>query len=274
MDHLTHAVSYAKQLGVPYLLVGCGSNLLFDDQGVAGVVVKIGNRISNLSRSGDIVTAEAGIWAPRLAHNLSKMGFSGLEHIVGIPGTLGGLIFMNGGSRRRNIGEAVQCVTVLSENGSVRRVHQDECHFGVRSSIFQETKEVILNIELKCQPGRPVESRRLMLDVLNSRRRKFPLSYPNCGSVFKSDRSIFDEHGPPGKIIEDCGLKGLERNGIRVSKMHANFFINIGGGTSRDFVDLVRIVRSKVYQRIGHYMECEIQYVSRGGEVSFLHEVL
>lgn len=274
VNHLISSLNIARQTGIPCLLVGCGSNLLFDDSGLAGAVIKIGKNISGFFCVENSVFADSGIWLPCLAHNLGKLGLTGLEHIVGIPGTLGGLVFMNGGSRRQNIGEAVQSVTVLGNDGSIRKIKKEECDFGNRSSIFQKTREAILSIELKCGFGNPIENRRLMLDILNNRRSKFPLSLPNCGSVFKATGPVFDEFGPPGRIIEETGLKGTRIKDIQISMVHANFFVNLGNGTSFDFVELARLVRNRVHQRIGHYLECEVQYVSPTGEVSALHDML
>ncbi|CBL44122.1 UDP-N-acetylmuramate dehydrogenase [gamma proteobacterium HdN1] len=249
----------AKQ--IPHLVIGDGANLLFDDAGVEGVVIRLGKSLSGIRVDGDLLSVDAGVWVPRLAHASLLAGLTGLEHIVGIPGTVGGLVCMNGGSQRRGIGDNVVDVTAVDGNGDVIRLDASECGFAYRTSRFQSGLTVAA-CTLRLQPGDKKAIRREMLEILHSRRTRFPLKLPNCGSVFVSNPAMYDLVGPPGKAIELVGLKGVRRGGARVSPQHANFIVNEGNASSTDVLTLIADIRSEVHKQTGYWMESEVRYVA------------
>ena len=252
---------------LPLVIIGQGTNLLFDDAGVRGVVMKIGSRMDSIDIAGNRIVAGGGAWVPQVARRAMRAGLAGLEHCIGIPGTLGGLVMMNGGSHRRGIGEQVVCVTVIERDGTLRRLSAAECRFGYRYSALQEHGVVVVEVELECPRGDVGHIRREMLLDLRTRSRKFPRKQPNCGSVFLSTSEMHATVGPPGKVIEDAGLKGLRCGAAEVSRRHGNFIVNLGGATSADVLKLISGIRKVIREQLDFDLCCEVRYVSSAGEI-------
>ncbi len=261
------AVQFLRAKRVPMLVIGQGTNLLFDDAGLRGVVLKLGAKLSSIEIKNNRILAEAGVWVPRLARSAAQAGLAGLEHAIGIPGTLGGLVLMNGGSHRKGIGENVRRVWVVDNDGRQAVLSREDCNFSYRHSALQGRGMVVLRAELECEKGDPRQIRREMLCDLRERRQKFPRKEPNCGSVFLSTAEMHASVGPPGKIIEEAGLKGFRIGSAEVSPRHANFIVNRGGATSAEVLAVVAHVREVVLQRIGFDMRCEVRYVSPEGKI-------
>jgi UDP-N-acetylmuramate dehydrogenase len=244
---VARVVSFARRHEIPLMVIGQGTNLLFDDSGLRGIVLKLGERFSRVEISGNKIVAEAGAWVPGLARKAMLAGLSGLEHTIGIPGTLGGLVLMN---------------------------NHDECAFSYRRSALQGSGAVVVKAELECEKQEPQCIRRLMLEDLRERRRKFPRKQPNCGSVFLSTSEMHASVGPPGKVIEDAGLKGVRIGKAEVSHQHANFIVNLGGATSEDVLSLIAHIRKVVHERIGFELSCEVRYVSPTGDIIPAHQAV
>ncbi len=259
-----------RQEGIPTVVIGKGSNLLFDDAGVRGIVIKIGPKLASLTIEGTTVRASGGISASRLARATGLAGLSGLEHIVGIPGTLGGLVLMNGGSLRKGIADSIIEVKTLDRQGNWRLYHCDECQFRYRHSRFQGRGEIVMGVTMELIPGRRDSIMAEMLAILRERREKLPLTWPNCGSVFKSDPQTYGTHGPPGRVIEGLGLKGTAVGDAIISDKHANFIINRGNATARDVITLIALIRQRAAERFGIHMECEVQFVDSTGVIQTL----
>jgi len=258
-SHLLRLVSAA---GLPLVVIGCGSNLLICDEQVHGVVMKIGSRFSRISCQGTRMVADAGAWVPLLAHRSRKHGLTGLEHVIGIPGTIGGLVVMNGGSLRESIGSRVHRVHALSLAGDELVFEPGECGFAYRRSIFQDGACLITSVELDLEQGEPRAVRREMLRILRDRRSKFPLKMPSCGSVFRSEPDRFGTVGPPGKLIEEAGNKGVRVGGAQVSPQHANFIVNCGGATASDVIRLVKHMHDTVLSKSAVSLACEVRYLN------------
>ena len=254
-------------LGLHHMVIGQTSNLLFSDQGLAVPCLQVGPWFGEQTWHGDTVTVEAGAWVPGLARNIMQNSLTGAEHICGIPGTLGGLIVMNGGSQRRGIGENVVWVESVDAWGKIHRLSQAECGFDYRRSKFQTSDQVVTRACLRFEPGNRREIRAKMLSILADRRRKFPRKQPNCGSVFKSNPAHYSDYGPPGKIIENLGFKGRRRGDALVSPHHANFIVNSGAATARDVIGLIRDISNAVLQNTGHLMETEVIFVTPDGRM-------
>ncbi|HIJ70843.1 MAG TPA: UDP-N-acetylmuramate dehydrogenase [Planctomycetes bacterium] len=254
------------ELEVPYVVIGNGTNLLFDDGGLRGVIVKIAGAFSYILIDGLNVIGGAGVPVCRLARRVGDIGLTGIEHIVGIPGTLGGLVVMNGGSQRQSISDVVVDVTVVKLNGQSVKVPSRYCDFSYRSSSFQESKDIVVEVSLKLQRGDIDDIHRRMLEILRNRRNKFPGREPNCGSVFLSDPTTYKEIGPPGKMIEEAGCKGWSVGDAQVSAKHANFIVNLGHASSKDVIELIGKVRQEVYEQVGVWLQCEIKCITVSGE--------
>ena len=258
---LTSLLVKLGQLAMPWCLIGNGTNILFDDTGYRGCVIRMGPKFSEIKLAGRQLVAQAGAWTPRVAMVAARAGLSGIEHTVGIPATFGGLVYMNGGSQRKGIGDLIVSVKTLTAVGLFREIPAVDCDFGYRRSRFQNTHEIILSATLSFEKENPYEQQRPeLLKILRERRQKFPRKAPSCGSVFKSSPELFASYGPPGKIIEELGFKGLRQGDIQVSPSHANFIVNLGKGRSQDVLDVVRRIYLAVRQHTGLTMEPEFQY--------------
>ncbi len=264
-------ISFAWQQSIPLVVIGQGTNLLFDDAGVRGIVLKIGQAMASYQIVDRSITAAAGIWVPALARQVMLAGLTGLEHCIGIPGTLGGLVMMNGGSHRHGIGENVVSVTVVNGDGQIEKLTRAECDFSYRHSALQDKGVIAVAVELQCDRGDSSEIRRTMLLDLRERRHKFPRKSPNCGSVFLSSAEMHATVGPPGRIIESLGLKGAQVGDAEVSRQHANFIINRGHACARDVLLLIARIRQAAHAEIGFDLKCEVRYVSPQGKIAPAH---
>jgi UDP-N-acetylmuramate dehydrogenase len=271
---VARVISFARRHDIPLMVIGQGTNLLFDDSGLRGIVLKIGESLSRVEISDNRIVAEAGAWVPGLARKAMIAGLAGLEHTIGIPGTLGGLVLMNGGSQRKGIGENVRRVWVVDQEGKLLELNRNECAFAYRRSALQGSGAVVVKAELECERQEPRNIRQMMLEDLRERRRKFPRKQPNCGSVFLSTSEMHASVGPPGKVIEDAGLKGTRIGKAEVSHQHANFIVNLGGATSVDVLNLIAHIRKVVHERIGFDLCCEVRYVCPTGDIIPAHQAV
>lgn len=261
---LVECLQFCCTNNLGYVLLGATSNLLFADEGLVVVGISLA-ALQRVDVEGESVRSQAGVWVPQFARGLANKGLSGLEHIVGIPGSLGGLVYMNGGSQRKGIGSHVQNVKTLTKTGECKVYSQGECDFSYRHSSFQARGEIIVSIELQLAKAPVTQVRSEMLSILRSRRHKFPLKQPNCGSVFVSNPAMYEEYGPPGAVIERCQLKGLRIGGARVSPEHANFIVNTGSATAKDILTLVKHVQQVVFKETGYNMVSEVRYMDAMG---------
>jgi len=269
---LRELLATLAKVDCPKVVVGDGSNILFDDAGFEGVVIRIGRSLGALKIEGQNVSVEAGLWVPRFARAVGSAGLTGLEHVIGIPGTLGGLIVMNGGSQRKGVGDHLVHVECADWNGIRHSFTRAECRFGYRHSILQERRLMVLSASFAFERGEVGAIRRAMIDIMASRRRKFPKNYPNCGSVFLSDPAMYDMVGPPGRAIEAAQLKGVRKGDAQISPLHTNFIVNLGNASSADILWLIHLARTKVFEQTGFRMDCEVRHIAPDGRVRMAHE--
>ncbi len=260
---------WLAQRRLQHVVIGMTSNLLFADEGLRVPCIQITpSQMGKISIEHTSVNAQAGIWTPCLARKLLHAGLTGGEHICGIPGTLGGLICMNGGSQRKTIGKCIVDVESVDTEGKIHHRKASECCFDYRNSIFQCNNEIITSAILSFSPGDHATIREEMNRIFATRRQKFPLSEPNCGSVFKSDPAMYAKIGPPGAIIEKLGFKGKHLGGASISSRHANFIVNTGKASATEVLELIAIVRKAVYIETAYQMETEVHYVSPQGTIT------
>lgn len=252
---------------IPILLIGNGTNILFDDKGVSALIIKIGTNLSTFELDENIICADSGVWVPKFAANVARLGFTGIEHAIGIPGTLGGLICMNGGSQQKNISEFLIKVSAVNKQGNIKSFTKAECDFSYRYSVFQKSDWIITNASFQFPKAQYSLSRKEMLTILRSRRKKFPLKQANCGSVFKSNPQMYSDFGSPGQIIENLGFKNKIIGNARVSPAHANFIINDGNASSEDILNLINSIYSSVKEKYNYKLEPEVLYVTPKGEM-------
>jgi len=246
-DDLLLAVRWARENGVPCRVLGNGSNLLVPDAGVRGIVLHLRKVLDEVAWEGARVRAGAGVLLPVLANLAARRGLAGLEFGAGIPGTLGGALLMNAGWHQWEIGPAVEEVTWLSSEGEVETLPQEACGFRYCGSFFRDHGGIVLEAVLRLTPDD--DPRALLARVesfADSRKANQPTELPSCGSVFLKPEGDF-----AGRLIEQAGLKGYRIGGIEVSPKHANFFVNVGGGTAADVLALVAHVERTVLEQFG-----------------------
>lgn len=273
-EQISNLIKLINKSKIDYITIGGGSNLLFADDGFRGIVIKIGKVMSEVKIEGNNIFVQAGKPVPRIARATGLAGLSGIEHAIGIPGTIGGLVAMNGGSQRKGIGEVVEKVVAVDKNGKILEFRKSDCNFSYRNSIFLQGDHIITDVFFKLTYGDKKRIFKEMLDILRQRRSKFPRREPNCGSVFVSDPTLYEKCGPPGKIIEELGLKGFSVGDAQVSLKHANFIINKGGATAKDMLGLIKIVRDNVFKKTNIWLDCEVRFVSSKGSIRPAHEIL
>lgn len=259
------------EAGARHVLIGDGTNILFDDRGYRGVVVRIGRQFSDFAVRGDQVEAGAGLWVPCFVRRVIAHGLAGATHAIGIPGTLGGLIAMNGGSQRRGIGACVVDVDVIDAVGRLERLDQAALAFAYRTSKVLRDGLTVVSARFAFDRGDARAMRREAVEILAARRAKFPKNRANCGSVFVSDPALYAIMGPPGAAIEAVGLKGKRVGGAQLSSEHANFIVNTGEARSADVLALIGEARERVAARTGIEMIAEVRYLAPEGTLMPAH---
>ncbi|MBQ9599557.1 MAG: UDP-N-acetylmuramate dehydrogenase [Clostridia bacterium] len=249
-------IHFCEDTNTPYMIVGNGSNLLVSDKGIRGVVIHIGKAMSKCRIDGDEVTADAGILMSQLAHKILEANLTGFEFAAGIPGTLGGGLFMNAGAYGGELKDIVETVTFIAPDGLIKTETADNLKFGYRTSIFAEGGYTILSAKMLLKEGVYDEIKATMADLNSRRSEKQPLSQPSAGSTFKRPDGYF-----AGKLIQDAGLMGYKIGGAMVSDKHAGFVVNTGGATAKDVMDLIRYVQKTVNEKFGVMLEPEVRMV-------------
>ncbi len=273
VEQVADVLRLMSQRPEPLLIIGETTNLFFDSRGFNGVLLRIGSKLSHVSIDGNRVRAQAGARVPELVRSLADAGLGGIAHAGGVPGTIGGLVLMNGGSQRKGIGTHVISVLVADSTGQLQRLDAAALGFSYRHSLLQGSDVVILDAELELEPGEPDTLVAEIEEIIASRAAKFPLDLPNGGSVFLSDPAMYEIVGPPGHAIESVGLKGLTEGGAQISPKHANFIVNTGRATDDDVLRLVATARNKVRAATGFTMDCEVRHVGTDGVLRPAHVV-
>ncbi len=256
MAELFSAVTILKMAKVPYMVMGNGSNLLFKDEGYDGVVVRVGEGLDHVLVEQNVIFAEPGVKLGQLAKIALEHSLTGLEFASGIPGSLGGAVFMNAGAYGGEMKDVVLSTSSLRRNGMMRDRNRDNLGFGYRTSAFQGSDEIIIGVKILLKPGHPYLIQETMQDLLKKRNEKQPVNMPSAGSFFKRPEGHF-----AGKLIEDAGLKGLQVGGARVSPLHAGFVVNEGGATAQDILDLMKVVQETVKDKFGVTLEPEVRII-------------
>ncbi|RDB60854.1 UDP-N-acetylenolpyruvoylglucosamine reductase [Gordonibacter sp. 28C] len=254
---LARLVEVCERTGVPWTVVGRGSNLLVADEGFPGVVVTLGRdfRTCRYDEGSQRFCVGAGVPLSSVVQEAFRRSLAGLEFAVGTPGTVGGAVRMNAGSRDEWIGARVASVTTFSPGEGLARRSGDEIAWGYRTSSFQPD-EVIVECELSVEPADPFFIRGKMEASLARRKKTQPLTDPSCGSVFRNP-----EGESAGSLVERAGLKGARLGGAQVSELHANFIVNTGDATARDVKDLIELVQAKVNETYGIELQPEVRFL-------------
>lgn len=239
---------------IPYIVIGRGSNLLVSDQGIRELVIKIGKNLSQCVVCNENLEAEAGAAIIDVAKEAQKHSLSGLEFASGIPGSVGGAVFMNAGAYDGEIKDILAEVLVLTANGDLLVRKNKELELGYRSSMMQKNGELILKAKFKLQKANKAEIDKKMAELAQRREKSQPLEYPSAGSVFKRPTGHYT-----GKLIQDANLKGYQIGGAQVSLKHAGFIINTGNATSSDVLNLIKHIQAEVKRQFGVELEPEVR---------------
>lgn len=242
--------------GTRRIVLGNGSNVLFDDSGYDGVVIKLGSNFSDIKVSENEITAQSGAMLSKIANVALKSGLCGFEFASGIPGSLGGAVAMNAGAYGGEMKDVVTLSRCVGADGKIFEI--TDHRFSYRHTVFTESDLVVLSSKIVLKPGDPETIKAKMAEMNAKRREKQPLEYPSAGSTFKRPEGHF-----AGKLIEDCGLKGYKVGGAMVSEKHAGFLINYDNATSKDVLDLIDYVKEKVHARFGVWLEPEIKIIGK-----------
>jgi UDP-N-acetylmuramate dehydrogenase len=256
-SELEAAVSLAVTERFPFYVIGGGNNLLFDDAGYRGIIIR--NRLEGLVRQENRMSVLSGTGLPRILREALDASLCGLEFLAGIPGTLGGAIYGNAGAYGWSIGEVLETATILRPGGERKTLSRDELGFGYRDSVLKKTGGIVLSATLLCSPGDSVQSEAKIRDILEKRRTKHPPLGTACaGSYFKNSCSATGERIAAGKLLELAGAKGLAVGDAAVYDEHCNFIINKGNAKSSDVLALAEELRDKVYKAFGIRLEEEV----------------
>lgn len=256
IEAFTSILHLAKQENIPVTIIGRGSNLLVSDNGISGIVICTCG-LNNISVKGNRIIADAGVSMAQLANTAYSAGLSGLEFAAGIPGTVGGGVFMNAGAYDGQISDTVVNSVFIDGDGNSHVITNDEHNFSYRTSVFKQHSDwVIIQTEFILKPHDKQAIKDKMDDFAQRRRDKQPLNYPSAGSTFKRPEGYF-----AGKLIEDAGLKGASVGSAMVSEKHAGFVINTGNATSKDISNLICHIKQTVKAQFNVELECEVRMI-------------
>ena len=253
-DELSKVIKFAKTKDIPLLVIGNGSNLLVKDGGIRGIVIELSDNFNNYEIDGNIIKAQSGALLAIIGRNAMKNSLTGFEFAAGIPGTLGGALAMNAGAYGGEMKQVVKTVRLMDRDGNIFELSNEEMKFEYRRSLLTTKDYIVLSAVIELQPGNVEEIKEIMADYSNRRSTKQPLNFPSAGSTFKRPEGHF-----AAKLIDDCGLRGLNLRGAQVSDKHCGFVINSGGATAKDILDLMFIVKSTVNAKFGIMLEEEVK---------------
>lgn len=250
---LAALLARAAEHAVPVTLVGNGSNLLVRDKGIRGLVIKLGNLFGGVQCEGSTITFGGGVSLAMASKKAASLSLSGMEFAVGIPGTIGGAVYMNAGAYDGEMAKVVSSVRVMDGQGRVRELAASQLDFAYRHTALQNSGLIVTSVTVQLEPGEAEAIAAKMADFSQRRISKQPLELPSAGSMFKRPVGYF-----AGTLIEQTGLKGYTVGGAQVSTKHAGFVVNVGGATASDVLQLIRDVQNKVFAAHGVHLEPEV----------------
>ena len=255
-NKLITLLSYLRENKIKYKVLGNGSNVIFNNSGYNGVIIKLDN-FNQLNIINNKIVVGAGYPLNKLALRVSRLGFTGMEFAAGIPGTVGGAVFMNAGAYKSDIGYILTSIKVLTPDYKIKTMLNKELDFHYRTSFLQKNKDYIcLEATITLVKGNSEE----IIELINERKKRRvesqPLEYPSAGSVFRNPEGDF-----AGRLIEEIGYKGKSLGGAKVSEKHANFIINTGDATGEEVKELINEIKNKVKEKYNIELKVEQEFV-------------
>lgn len=255
-EDLKTVLQLIKKYNIDLFVIGNGTNLLVSDEGFKGAIVKVGDKFNRIERNGYKVVAGAGVLLSSLAKYLAKESLAGFEFASGIPGFLGGAVYMNAGAYGGEMKQVVNKVKCMDFDGNIHEFSNEEMEFSYRHTKISDSDYIVLEAELEFTPGSTIEIMEIIRDLNEKRTSKQPLNLPSAGSTFK--RPV---NGYASKLIEDAGLKGLQYKGAMVSDKHSGFIVSYNNACCEDILELMRIVISTVRDKFGITLEPEVKII-------------
>lgn len=257
MEETEKVLALVNEYQLPLTILGNGSNVLVQDKGIRGVVVKFARPMAKIRHEGTRIIAGAGALLKDVSEAAAQSSLTGLEFACGIPGSIGGAIFMNAGAYDGEMKNVADTVRTVDRAGNIHTYSRDELDLGYRHSRFQDNGEAIVEVELSLEPGDSKAIRAKMDDFTQRRESKQPLEMPSAGSTFKRPKGYF-----AGTLIQETGLKGLQVGGAQVSTKHAGFVVNAtGNATAADVRGLIHEVQQRVYEKHGVMLHPEVRII-------------
>lgn len=254
-EQVIKSVEVCKENKIPFYLIGNGSNILVRDGGFRGVVISL-KEVNTIIVDGDKIEAECGAMLKAVSDKAMENSLTGFEFACGIPGTIGGAVFMNAGAYDGEIAHVIESAEIIDEECNIVRLSNKDLDFGYRSSIVMKKGYTVLSAVFKLEKGQVKTIKELVYDLTNKRESKQPLEYPSAGSTFKRPTGYF-----AGKLIQDAGLKGYSIGGAAVSEKHSGFVINKGNATAKDITDLIKYIQDEVKRQFGVELHPEVRII-------------
>jgi len=245
-------IGYMKENSVRYGILGRGSNVLADDNGFDGVILLFGSDFASIETKGNIIRCDAGALLASACVHAQQSGLSGMENLFGIPGTVGGALFMNAGAYGSEMKDIVISAEYLDEDGRIRTIGRESMDLSYRHSYFSDHSCVIISVTMQLENGDPDAIKNAMNECMAKRSAKQPLEYPSAGSTFKRPEGSY-----ASLLIDQCGLKGMQCGGAMVSEKHSGFIINKGYATCADVLELCSQIQKIVKEKTGYTLELE-----------------
>lgn len=257
-EQLLKVRKYLSLVEIPYIVLGNGSNVLVSDEGYRGIVLQIGNRMSEILVDGSSIRVQAGALLSQVAHTALENGLTGMEFASGIPGTVGGGVVMNAGAYGGEMSQIVKSVTVVNTEGELMVLDNESMEFGYRYSTIRNQSFVVTEVVFELQSGDKKTIKSRMEELAVKRREKQPLEYPSAGSTFKRPEGYF-----AGELIMNAGLRGFRIGGAKVSDKHCGFVVNAGGALAADVMDVIREVQERVKEKFHVELEPEVIFLGK-----------
>jgi UDP-N-acetylmuramate dehydrogenase len=259
LENIQKVMTFIKECQIPWRAIGRGSNLLVSDKGIEGVVIKLGSGLNHLAINESTITVGGGHSLVSLSTLISKKGLSGLEFASGIPGSVGGAVYMNAGAHGSDISKILTRAHILFEDGSIEWLSNDEMEFTYRTSVLQKERPgIVLEAEFELTKGDRTAIVSQMQKNKDYRKETQPWNFPCAGSIFRNPLPNY-----AGKLIEEAGLKGFQIGGAKISEMHGNFIVNAGNATAKDVLDLIQYIKDKIFNLYGIKVETEVEIIGR-----------
>ena len=255
VEQIIESIKICKENNIPYFVMGNGSNLLVKDGGIRGVVIKL-TGLTNLEVNKEEIKADCGVMLKELSDKALENSLTGLEFACGIPGSVGGAVFMNAGAYNGEIKNVIKEAEVITSSGEIITLSKDELELGYRTSKVMKDNSIVINATFKLEKGNKEEIKETIDDLTQKREEKQPLEYPSAGSTFKRPEGYF-----AGKLIQDSGLKGYSIGGAAVSSKHSGFVINKGNATAKDILDLIAYIQEEVKKQFGVELHTEVRII-------------